>query len=461
MSDFDTDLFVIGGGSGGVRAARIAANYGARVMLAEEYRVGGTCVIRGCVPKKLLVYASRFAHTFEEAEGYGWTIGEPAFDWATLIANKDKEITRLEAAYTANLTRSKVEIVKSRAVLDDAHTVRLLADGKRVRARHILIATGGWPAMGHGIAGIEHVISSNEAFHLAELPQRILIQGGGYIAVEFACIFAGLGSDVALVYRGENILRGFDDDVRAHLRHEMERRGIKIITKRIVEAVEKVDHGLCVELSDHEDIVVDKVMFATGRRPNVAGLGLEVAGVRLDAKGAIAVDDYSRTNVPHIYAVGDVTDRIALTPVAIREGHAFADTVFGGKPTKVDHTNVPTAVFSDPEIGVIGLTETQAREHYHRVDIYKTTFRPMKTVFVGSEARTLMKIIVDGASDRVLGCHIAGPDSAEMIQVLGIAIKMGATKADFDATMALHPTASEELVTMRTVTETHVRQAAE
>ncbi|MBV8836219.1 MAG: glutathione-disulfide reductase, partial [Alphaproteobacteria bacterium] len=420
MSDFDTDLFVIGGGSGGVRAARIAANYGARVMLAEEYRVGGTCVIRGCVPKKLLVYASRFAHTFEEAEGYGWTIGEPAFDWATLIANKDKEITRLEAAYTANLTRSKVEIVKSRAVLDDAHTVRLLADGKRVRARHILIATGGWPAMGNGIAGIEHVISSNEAFHLAELPQRILIQGGGYIAVEFACIFAGLGSDVALVYRGENILRGFDDDVRAHLRHEMERRGIKIITKRIVVAVEKVDHGLCVELSDHEDIVVDKVMFATGRRPNVAGLGLEVAGVRLDAKGAIAVDDYSRTNVPHIYAVGDVTDRIALTPVAIREGHAFADTVFGGKPTKVDHTNVPTAVFSDPEIGVIGLTETQARERYHRVDIYKTTFRPMKTVFVGSEARTLMKIIVDGASDRVLGCHIAGPDSAEMIQVLGI-----------------------------------------
>ena len=461
MSDFDTDLFVIGGGSGGVRAARIAANYGARVMLAEEYRVGGTCVIRGCVPKKLLVYASRFAHTFEEAEGYGWTIGEPAFDWATLIANKDKEITRLEAAYTANLTRSKVEIVKSRAVLDDAHTVRLLADGKRVRARHILIATGGWPAMGNGIAGIEHVISSNEAFHLAELPQRILIQGGGYIAVEFACIFAGLGSDVALVYRGENILRGFDDDVRAHLRHEMERRGIKIITKCIVEAVEKVDHGLCVELSDHEDIVVDKVMFATGRRPNVAGLGLEVAGVRLDAKGAIAVDDYSRTNVPHIYAVGDVTDRIALTPVAIREGHAFADTVFGGKPTKVDHTNVPSAVFSDPEIGVIGLTETQARERYHRIDIYKTTFRPMKTVFVGSEARTLMKIIVDGASDRVLGCHIAGPDSAEMIQVLGIAIKMGATKADFDATMALHPTASEELVTMRTVTETHVRQAAE
>jgi len=305
------------------------------------------------------------------------------------------------------------------------------------------------------------VISSNESFHLTELPKRILIQGGGYIAVEFACIFAGLGSDVTLVYRGDNILRGFDDDVRAHLRKEMERGGIKIITRRIVEAVEKVDHGLCVELSDHDDIVVDKVMFATGRRPNVAGLGLEAAGVRLDEKGAIAVDAFSRTNVPHIYAVGDVTDRLALTPVAIREGHAFADTVFGGKSIKVDHTNVPTAVFSEPEVGVIGLTETQARERCHRVDIYKTTFRPMKTVFVGSEARTLMKLVVDGASDRVLGCHIVGPDAGEMIQVLGIAIKMGATKADFDATMAVHPTAGEELVTMRTVTETHVRQAAE
>jgi glutathione reductase (NADPH) len=461
MSDFDTDLFVIGGGSGGVRAARIAANHGARVMLAEEYRVGGTCVIRGCVPKKLLVYASRFAHEFEDAAGYGWTVGETSFDWATLIANKDKEITRLEAAYTANLTRSKVEIVKTRAVLEDAHTVRLLADDRRVRARHILIATGGWPGMGTGIAGIEHVISSNEAFHLKELPKRILIQGGGYIAVEFAGIFAGLGSQVTLVYRGENILRGFDNDVRAHLRTEMERRGIKVICKRIVAAIEKVDHGLCVELSDHDDILVDTVMFATGRRPNVSGLGLEQAGVRLNEKGAIAVDAYSRTSVPHIYAVGDVTDRIALTPVAIREGHAFADTVFGGQSTKVDHTNVPTAVFSQPEVGVIGLTESEAREQYHHVDIYKTTFRPMKTVFIGSETRTLMKLVVDGATGRVLGCHIVGPDAGEMIQVLGIAIRMGATKADFDATMAVHPTAAEELVTLRTVTESHIRQGAE
>ena len=461
MAEFDTDLFVIGGGSGGVRAARIAAGHGARVMLAEEYRVGGTCVIRGCVPKKLLVYASRFSHEFEEAAGFGWTVEGTSFDWATLIANKDKEIARLEGAYTANLTRAQVSIFKSRAVLEDAHTVRLLADDRRVRAKHILIATGAWPGMGTGIAGIEHVISSNEAFHLTELPKRILIQGGGYIAVEFACIFAGLGSEVTLVYRGENILRGFDDDIRTHLRTEMERRGIRVICKRIVEAVEKVDHGLCVELSDHDDIVVDRVMFATGRRPNVKGLGLEAAGVRVNDKGAIEVDRFSRTSVPHIYAVGDVTDRIALTPVAIREGHAFADTVFGNRTTAADHVNVPTAVFSDPEIGVIGLTETQAREDFPRVDIYKTSFRTMKTAFLGGEARVLMKLVVDGASDRVLGCHIIGPDAAEMIQVLGIAIKMGATKADFDATMAVHPTLAEELVTMRTVTERHVRQAAE
>jgi glutathione reductase (NADPH) len=461
MADFDTDLFVIGGGSGGVRAARIAGQHGTRVMLAEEYRVGGTCVIRGCVPKKLLVYASRFAHQFEDAAGYGWTLGEPSFDWGALIANKDREIARLEAAYVANLNRANVSILKTRAVLEDAHTVRLLADGRRVRAKHILIATGAWPGMGRGISGIEHVISSNEAFHLTELPKRILIQGGGYIAVEFACIFAGLGSEVTLVYRGENILRGFDDDVRQHLRTEMERRGIKVICKRIVEAVEKVDHGLCVELSDHDDIVVDTVMFATGRRPNVAGLGLEAAGVRLNDKGAIEVDEFSRTSVPHIYAVGDVTDRLALTPIAIREGHAFADTVFGGKPTVVDHMYVPTAVFSEPEIGVIGLTEAQAREQFHTVEIFTTTFRPMKTVFVGSEARMLMKLVIDGATDRVVGCHIVGPDAGEIIQSLGVAIKMGATKADFDATVAVHPTVGEEFVTMRTMTARYVREAAE
>jgi len=457
----EVDLFVIGAGSGGVRAARISSGYGARVMIAEEYRVGGTCVIRGCVPKKLLVYASRFAEEFEDAKGFGWTLAEPAFDWATLIANKDKEIDRLEKAYIANLDCAKVKIVKSRAVMVDPHTVKLTATGETVRAKHVLIATGGWPSLGKAIEGYEHIISSNEAFHLQELPKRILIQGGGYIAVEFAGIFNGLGSEVTLVYRGENILRGFDEDVRNHLRTEMEKRGVRIFTKRIVEAVEKVDHGLCVELSDREDILVDKVMFATGRRPNVKGIGLEAAGVQLDERGAIAVNDYSQTNVPHIYAVGDVTDRIALTPVAIREGHAFADSVFGKKPTPVDHTNVPTAVFSEPECGVIGLTEAQACEKLAKVDIYKTTFRPMKATLSGRDTRTLMKLVVDGHTDRVVGAHIVGPDAGEMIQLIGIAVKMKATKADFDATMAVHPTASEELVTMREKTATHVRQAAE
>ncbi len=457
----EVDLFVIGAGSGGVRAARISSGYGARVMIAEEYRVGGTCVIRGCVPKKLLVYASRFAEEFEDAKGFGWTLAEPTFDWATLIANKDKEIDRLEKAYIANLDRAKVTIVKSRAVMIDPHTVKLTATGETVRAKHVLIATGGWPSLGKAIEGHEHIISSNEAFHLKELPKRILIQGGGYIAVEFAGIFNGLGSEVTLVYRGDNILRGFDEDVRNHLRTEMEKRGIRILTKKIVEAIEKVDHGLCVELSDHEDVLVDKVMFATGRRPNVKDIGLEAAGVKLDQRGAIAVNDYSQTNVPHIYAVGDVTDRIALTPVAIREGHAFADSVFGKKPTPVDHTNVPTAVFSEPECGVIGLTEAQACEKLAKVDIYKTTFRSLKTTLSGRDTRTLMKLVVDGLTDRLVGAHIVGPDAGEMIQLIGIAVKVKATKADFDATMAVHPTASEELVTMREKTATHVRQAAE
>jgi len=457
----EVDLFVIGAGSGGVRAARISSGYGARVMIAEEYRVGGTCVIRGCVPKKLLVYASRFAEEFEDAKGFGWTLAEPTFDWATLIANKDKEIDRLEKAYIANLDRAKVTIVKSRAVMIDPHTVKLTATGETVRAKHVLIATGGWPSLGKAIEGHEHIISSNEAFHLKELPKRILIQGGGYIAVEFAGIFNGLGSEVTLVYRGDNILRGFDEDVRNHLRTEMEKRGIRILTKKIVEAIEKVDHGLCVELSDHEDVLVDKVMFATGRRPNVKDIGLEAAGVKLDQRGAIAVNDYSQTNVPHIYAVGDVTDRIALTPVAIREGHAFADSVFGKKPTPVDHTNVPTAVFSEPECGVIGLTEAQACGKFAKVDIYKTTFRSLKTTLSGRDTRTLMKLVVDGLTDRLVGAHIVGPDAGEMIQLIGIAVKVKATKADFDATMAVHPTASEELVTMREKTATHVRQAAE
>ena len=454
------DLFVIGGGSGGVRAARIAGSYGARVMVAEEYRVGGTCVIRGCIPKKLFVYASRFADEFEDAAGYGWTVPEPSFDWPTLIANKDREIARLEAAYTTTLERAKVEIVKSRATLIDPHAVRL-ANGGTVRAKHILIATGGAPYQGADIAGLEHVISSNEAFHLPSLPKSILIQGGGYIALEFACIFAGLGSQVTLVYRGDNILRGFDDDVRDHLRGELERRGIKIITKRLVEAVEKVEHGLCVELSDHEGVTVERVMFATGRRPNTAGLGLDAAGVKVGDKGEIKVNEFSQTSVPHIYAVGDVTDRVNLTPVAVREGHAFADTVFGGKPTPVDHTNVATAVFSEPEIGVVGLTEAAACRSLRKVDIYKTVFRPLKHTLSGRDTRTFMKLVVDGTTDRVVGCHIVGSDAAEIIQAVAIAVKLKATKAEFDATMALHPTAAEELVTMREKAATYVREAAE
>ncbi len=455
------DLFVIGGGSGGVRAARVASEHGARVMLAEEYRVGGTCVIRGCVPKKLLVYAARFADEFEDAKGFGWTVPAPSFDWPTLIANKDREIARLEAAYTATLERAKVKVVKSRAVLEDAHTVRLLATGETVRAAHILIATGGHPHHGAAIAGLEHVISSNEAFHLQSLPRRILIQGGGYIAVEFAGIFNGLGSEVTLVYRGDRILRGFDDDLRLHLQQEMERRGIRIVTRQIVESVEKVEHGLDVVLSDRRSFVVDQVMFAVGRRPNVTGIGLEKIGIALAPNGGIAVDDFSRTSLPHIAAIGDVTNRVNLTPVAIREGHAYADTVFGGRPTPVDHTDVPTAVFAEPEVGAVGLTEAQAADRLGKVDIYKTVFRPLKATLSGRDTRTFMKLVVDGATDRVVGCHIVGEGAAEMIQLVGIAVKMKATKADFDATMAVHPTAAEELVTLRTKALTRTRAAAE
>jgi glutathione reductase (NADPH) len=461
MSEDQVDLFVIGAGSGGVRAARIAAGHGARVMIAEEYRVGGTCVIRGCVPKKLLVYASRFADEFEDAAGYGWTLPKPSFDWATLIANKDREIARLELAYVGALERAGVRIVKSRAMLEDRHTVYLEATGERVRARHILIATGAAPHFGPPIIGIEHVISSNEAFHLKTLPNRVLIQGGGYIAVEFAAIFNGLGAQVSLVYRGENILRGFDEDLRDHLRAEMEKRGIKIITGKTVTAVDQTPKSLRTRLSDDSAVEVDKVMFATGRLPCVDGFGLEATGVRLGPNGGIQVDAYSQTCVPHIYAVGDVTNRINLTPVAIREGQAFADTVFGNKPTRVDHADVPTAVFSEPELGTVGLTQAQACARLAKVDIYKTRFRPIKATLAGRDTRVLMKLVVDGTTDRVVGCHIVGADAGEMVQLVGIAVKMKATKGDFDAVMAVHPTASEELVTLRQKAMSFERQAAE
>jgi glutathione reductase (NADPH) len=460
MSDYDVDLFVIGGGSGGVRAARVAAQHGARVMVAEEYRVGGTCVIRGCVPKKLLVYASRFRGEFEDAAGYGWSVPQWSFDWPTLIANKDKEIARLEAAYTMTLGKAGVTIVKQRAVVADPHTVQL-ADGKRVRTATVLIATGGAPTYGDPIPGIEHAISSNEAFHLPRLPQHVLIQGGGYIALEFAGIFAGLGSNVTVIYRGDNILRGFDDEVRHHVRVDMEKHGIKVITGCTVTAIEKNGGRLFARFSNGFQHTADCVMFATGRAPNVDRLGLKEAGVAIANNGGVAVDEYSRSSVPSIYAVGDVTNRVNLTPVAVREGHAFADTVFGGKPTAVDHSKVPTAVFSDPEVGAIGLTEARARQQFARTDIYRAMFRPLKAALSGRDTTVLVKLVVDGMTDRVAGCHIVGEGAAEMVQMAAVAVTMGATKADFDATMALHPTTAEELVTLRTRTASYVRQAAE
>jgi len=461
MADLDVDLFVIGGGSGGVRAARIAAGYGASVLVAEEYRMGGTCVIRGCVPKKLMVYASHVRHELDDAAGFGWTIPSATFDWSTLIANKDREIARLEAAYTFNVERAGARIVKTRAVFEDAHTLRL-STGETVRAKYILIATGGAPNHGEAIPGIENVISSNEVFHLKTFPKRIVIQGGGYIALEFACIFAGLGADVTVIYRGENILRGFDDDVRKHVRSEMEKSGITMLTGCIVTKVDKHNDVFTAHLSNGSSIAADQVMFAIGRHPNVKGLGLEKAGVALNpVNGGIAVDGFSQTSVPHIYAVGDVTHRINLTPVAIREGHAFADTVFGNRPTRVDHADIPTAVFTQPEVGTVGLNEAEARAQYTHVDIYKTDFRSLKSTLSGSESRIMMKLIVDASTDRILGCHIVGPEAGELIQIVGIAVKMKATKADFDATIAVHPTAAEELVTLRTPSVRHVRQAAE
>ena len=461
MAEFDTDLFVIGGGSGGVRAARIAASHGARVLIAEEYRVGGTCVIRGCVPKKLLVYASHIHHEIEDAAGFGWTIPQATFDWPTLIANKDREIARLEAAYTANVEKAGARVLKTRAEFVDANTLRL-AGGETVRSKYVLIATGGAPNHGAAIPGIKHVISSNEVFHLPSLPRRILIQGGGYIALEFACIFAGFGSDVTVVYRGDNVLRGFDEDVRAHVRSEMEKDGITVLTGCTVDKVDKHGKDFTSHLSNGSSVASDQVMFAIGRHPNVANLGLEKAGVAINPEnGGIAVDGFSRTSAPNVYAIGDVTHRINLTPVAIREGHAFADTVFGKRQVRVDHADIPTAVFCQPEVGTVGLTEAQARAQFSHVDIYKSNFKPMKATLSGRDTRVLMKLIVDATTDRVLGCHIVGDGAAEMVQVLGIAVKMKATKADFDATMALHPTAAEELVTMRTPAARHVREAAE
>jgi glutathione reductase (NADPH) len=445
----DFDLFVIGGGSGGVRAARVAANLGKRVAIAEEYRFGGTCVIRGCVPKKLLVYASRFRDAFEDAQGFGWSVGAATFDWRTLMAAKNREIARLEGLYRKGVENAGATVFSERAEIAGPNSVRLVGSGKTATAAKILVATGGRPNPMAELPGHELCITSNDAFELAALPRSIVIHGGGYVAVEFAGIFAGLGSRVTLVARGPRLLRGFDTDLADLLAEAMRARGVDVIMDTRIEQVSATaGGGRRIGLSGGRTIEAEQVMLATGRLANTRGLGLEGAGVRVAANGAIAVDAWSRSSVPDILAIGDVTDRIALTPVAIHEAMCLVETEFKGNPTSPDHELVPTAVFSQPEIGSVGLSEAEAARRHSRVDVYKALFRPMKHTLTGRDERTMMKIVTDGANGRVLGVHLFGPDSAEIVQSVAIAVKMGATKADFDRTMALHPTAAEELVTM-------------
>ncbi|HEX3673303.1 MAG TPA: glutathione-disulfide reductase [Rhizomicrobium sp.] len=448
---YDLDLFVIGGGSGGVRASRMAAMSGARVAIAEEYAFGGTCVIRGCIPKKLFVYAAQFGEDFEDASGFGWTVPDRHFDWNVLVGNKNKEIARLSDIYRTNVVKAGVEIIDDRAEFEGPHTIHLKKSGRTVTAERILIATGGRPAKSLGeLPGAEHCITSNEAFYLEKLPQRIVVVGGGYIAVEFAHIFHGLGCDVTLVYRGEKVLRGFDMDMRDALCDSMHKGGLRVITHRNFTRIDRRGDALFA-VTDHGEIIeADAVMLAVGRVPNTDGMGLDKAGVALGEKGEVKVDAYSQTSVPHIHAIGDVTDRLALTPVAIHEAMCFWNTVYNGKPTKVNHHGVPTAVFSRPEIGTVGLSEEKALEAGHAIDVYKSNFRPLKHTMSGRDVRALFKLVVDSRTDKVLGCHIFGFDAGEIIQTVAVAMKMGATKADFDSTIALHPSAAEELVTMRT-----------
>jgi glutathione reductase (NADPH) len=444
---FDYDLFVIGGGSGGVRAARVAAgDWGAKVGLAEESRMGGTCVIRGCVPKKLMVFASGFPAMFEDAQAYGWKAEGGTFDWRAFRNRLEAELDRLEAAYRTTLKNAGVIVHDTRATIVDPHRVRL-ATGEEFTAKHILVATGGWPFVPE-FPGSDLAVTSNEMFHLDALPKRALVVGGGYIAGEFACILNGLGVEVSQYYRGAQILRGFDDEVRGHVANAMREAGIGIHLGTAVTKLEKTPTGIRVTGSDGSEREVDLVLYATGRRPSTAGLGLEALGLELGRTGEIPVDAYSQTAVPSVFAVGDVTGRINLTPVAIREGHAFADTVFGARPTTFDHQLVASAVFTQPELGSIGLSEEAAREQ-EPIEVYATAFRPMRTAFAGRPDRVLMKLIVSQATRKVLGCHIVAPEAGEMIQLAAIAIRMGATKEDFDATCAVHPTMAEELVTMR------------
>jgi glutathione reductase (NADPH) len=447
MAQYDYDLFTIGAGSGGVRASRVAASFGAKVAVAEERYLGGTCVNVGCIPKKLLVYASHYSEDFHDAAGYGWTVGEQRFDWATLIANKNTEIARLNGVYRKLLGDSGVEILDGHAEVLDPNTV--IINGKKITARYILVAVGSWPLVPK-FPGSEHLITSNEAFYLPALPERVIIVGGGYIGVEFAGIFHGLGARTTQLYWEELFMRGFDDDIRTTLAQEMRKRGIDLRFKADIEKIEKVGGALKATLTDGSSVETDLILYATGRLSKTPNLGLENAGVKLKANGAVVVDEYSQSNVESIYAIGDCTDRMMLTPVAIAEGMAVANTLFNDKPTKPAYLNVPTAVFSTPTCATVGLTEQQARGRNFRTDIYRSTFKPLKHTLTGRDERTMMKLVVEQATDRVLGCHMVGADAGEIIQGMAVALNCKATKAQFDATVGIHPTAAEEFVTMRT-----------
>jgi glutathione reductase (NADPH) len=449
MSQFDFDLFTIGAGSGGVRASRLAANSGARVAIAEEYRIGGTCVIRGCVPKKLFVYASGFAQDFKDASGFGWTVEWARFDWARLRDNVQAEVTRLSGIYQANLEKANVEIIEQRAMVIGPNAIRLFPSGRVVTAERILIATGGTPQRLDALKGSSFAINSNDVFLLDQLPNRVAIVGGGYIAIEFATIFHGLGVETSLIYRGETILNGFDAEIRAHVQDEMRRVGVNVITGAAPSEIAPVAEGYQLKLSNGQTIEADQIMLAVGRAPATEGLGLETAGVRLTEVGAVAVDAFSRSSCHSIWAIGDVTNRVNLTPVAIREGQAFAETEFYNRPTTIDYADIPTAVFGRPPVAAVGYTEAEARVRFGQVEVFKTRFRPMKHVLAGNEERTLMKLVVRAGDNVVVGVHMAGQDGPEMIQMAAIAVKAGLTKAQWDAVVALHPTAAEEWVLMR------------
>ena len=446
MDKFDYDLFVIGAGSGGVRAARMASSFGARVAITEDRYLGGTCVNVGCVPKKLLVYASHFSEDFENSRGFGWNVGSTDFNWQQLIKNKNTEIQRLNGVYEKILSSAGVELIDGHGTLVDEHTVAV--DGKNYSAERILIATGGWPSI-PDIPGKEHVISSNEVFFLEKLPEKVVIAGGGYIAVEFAGIFNGLGVDTTLLYRGPLFLRGFDEDVRKFLAEEMQKKGIKLKFETNIDSIEKTDNKLLATLTDGSTLTADQILYATGRKPKTEGIGIESLGIKLDKAAAIVVNDEYQTNIPSIYAVGDVTNRVNLTPVALAEGMFLARHLYNNETAPVEYENIPTCEFSQPNIGTVGLTEEEARDKYEQIDIYKSSFTPMKHTLSGDDEKTFMKLIVDKTTNRVIGVHMVGPEAGEIMQGIGIAMKAGASKADFDKTIGIHPTTAEEFVTMR------------